>query len=163
MPVLQLADSTFFLFELYGKVFRPQLVVLSACRTGHGMLAKGEGIISLARGFTATGAAGIIGGLWDMNDETTATLMGMFYEKLGTGHHPADALYDAKLQWLKQQGVQQFQKLPYFWAGMVYSGDNEPVALAQKNGSTKWWWWMSAVGAVLIAILFWRRSIRRAK
>lgn len=67
-----------FLFELYGKLFQPQLVVLSACRTGHGMLAKGEGIISLARGFTAAGAGGIVAGMWDMNDETTASLMGSF-------------------------------------------------------------------------------------
>jgi CHAT domain-containing protein len=147
MPVLQMTDDKFFLFELYGKSFHPQLVVLSACRTGHGMLAKGEGIISLARGFTATGAAGIVAGLWDMNDETTATLMGSFYSLLSSGQSPATALYHAKLQWLQNKSGQQFQKLPYYWAGMVYSGDNNRVEISQQKNSAKWWW-----VAVVIAI-----------
>ena len=147
IPVLQLADDRFFLFELYGKTFHPQLVVLSACRTGHGMLAKGEGIISLARGFTATGAAGIVAGLWDMNDETTASLMGSFYKFLSSGQNPAAALRQAKMQWLQNKNGQQFQKLPYFWAGMVYSGDNNPVEInTQKNIST--WWWIVVVAAI---------------
>ena len=157
MPVLQLADDQFFLFELYGKTFHPQLVVLSACRTGHGMLAKGEGIISLARGFTATGAAGIIAGLWDMNDETTATLMGTFYRQLAIDHQPANALHKAKMQWLQQKTEHQFQKLPYFWAGMVYSGDNQPVEMKEKNASSKWWW-VTAVVAICILFLFLKRK-----
>jgi CHAT domain-containing protein len=147
MPVLQMAGDRFFLFELYGKTFHPQLVVLSACRTGHGMLAKGEGIISLARGFTASGAAGIVAGLWDMNDETTAKLMGSFYKFLSAGQNPANALQQAKLQWLQQQNSQQFQKLPYFWAGLVYSGDNNPVSVGPKNDHAIWWWIVVAVAA----------------
>ena len=158
MPVLQLADDQFFLFELYGKTFHPQLVVLSACRTGHGMLAKGEGIISLARGFTATGAAGIIAGLWDMNDETTATLMGTFYKLLSSGQSPAGALHNAKLQWLQNKNSQQFQKLPYFWAGMVYSGDNNPVEINHQKKSLKWWW--IAVVAAIAGLIFFIKKKR---
>ena len=153
MPVLQMTDDKFFLFELYGKSFHPQLVVLSACRTGHGMLAKGEGIISLARGFTATGAAGIVAGLWDMNDETTATLMGSFYSLLSSGQSPATALYHAKLQWLQNKNGQQFQKLPYYWAGMVYSGDNDPVEINIKKDFSKWWW-LAVIAAITGLIFF---------
>ncbi len=153
MPVLQMADDKFFLFELYGKSFHPQLVVLSACRTGHGMLARGEGIISLARGFTATGAAGIVAGLWDMNDETTATMMGYFYKSLSSGQSPASALRHSKLQWLQNKSGQQFQKLPYYWAGMVYSGDNNRVNIdIQKN--TAIWWWIAIVAAITGLIFF---------
>jgi CHAT domain-containing protein len=153
MPVLQMADDKFFLFELYGKSFHPQLVVLSACRTGHGMLAKGEGIISLARGFTATGAAGIVAGLWDMNDETTATLMGSFYSLLSSGQSPATALHNAKQQWLQNKSGQQFQKLPYYWAGMVYSGDNSRIEINQQKKSLKWLW-VVAVSALAGLIFF---------
>ena len=163
MPVLQLADNKFFLFELYGKSFRPQLVVLSACRTGQGMLAKGEGIISLARGFTATGAAGIVAGLWDMNDETTATLMGIFYKELSSEKNPATALQQAKLQWLQQQNGQQFQKLPYYWAGMVYSGDNEPVETNQKNKYSKYWWLAAIVVLGILFFFFKRNRLRPGK
>lgn len=152
IPVLQLADDRFFLFELYGKAFHPQLIVLSACRTGHGMLSKGEGIISLARGFTTTGTAGIVAGLWDMNDETTALLMGSFYKSLSDGQNPANALHNAKLQWLQGQNGLQFQKLPYFWAGMVYSGDNKSVQV--KPGAGNFIWWLIAGFAVLAALLY---------
>ena len=158
MPVLQMTDDKFFLFELYGKSFHPQLVVLSACRTGHGMLAKGEGIISLARGFTATGAAGIVAGLWDMNDETTATLMGSFYSLLSAGQSPATALYHAKLQWLQNKNGEQFQKLPYYWAGMVYSGDNSRVEISQQKNSAKWWW--IAVVAAIAGLIFFIKKKR---
>ena len=152
MPVLQLADDRFFLFELYGKTFHPQLVVLSACRTGHGMLAQGEGIISLARGFTATGAAGIVAGLWDMNDETTSSLIGSFYKLLGKGQSPATALHNAKLQWLQNKNGEQFQKLPYFWAGMVYSGDNNPVQINNKKNISIWWW--IAIATALAGLIY---------
>ena len=159
MPVLQLADDRFFLFELYGKTFHPQLVVLSACRTGHGMLAKGEGIISLARGFTATGAAGIVAGLWDMNDETTATLMGNFYKLLRLAQSPATALHNAKLQWLQDENGQQFQKLPYYWAGMVYSGDDKPVSLNSSTESSKWWLFLFVIAAAGLIFLIKKKSV----
>ena len=140
IPVLQLADDRFFLFELYGKTFHPQLVVLSACRTGNGMLAEGEGIISLARGFTATGAGGIIAGLWNVNDESTAALVGSFYRQLGSGLLPAEALCASKLMYLEEQNRSESLKLPYFWAGMVYSGDNQPVFIKKKSSNYLLWW-----------------------
>ena len=122
------------------------------------MLAKGEGIISLARGFTATGAAGIVAGLWDMNDETTAILMGSFYKLLSSGQNPAAALHHAKLQWLQQKNAQQFQMLPYFWAGMVYSGDNRPVEMKQKSPLTVLWWIAAIVVAAIVIIFRWRKK-----
>jgi CHAT domain-containing protein len=161
IPVLQLADSSFFLFELYGKLFRPQLVVLSACRTGHGMLAEGEGIISLARGFMASGAAGIVAGLWNMNDEATAVMMGSFYRHLITDQLPANALHASKLKWLQAPG-QALQKLPYFWAGMVYSGANDPVIIRQKNTGRKQWWIPAlVVFLLLIIVLFTQKVVLR--
>ena len=138
IPVLQFADGKFFLFELYRKAFQPQLVVLSACRTGDGMLAEGEGIISLARGFIASGAAGIVAGLWNMNDDATSLVMGLFYRQLLIDHQPANALHAAKLQWL-QSRQQEFHKLPYFWAGLVYTGTNAQIIISQRVAQNKSW------------------------
>lgn len=156
IPVLQMANDKFFLFELYGQSFQPQLVVLSACRTGHGLLAEGEGIISLARGFTASGAGGIVAGLWNMHDESTAELMGSFYQHLAKEHFPADALHAAKLDWLSRQHDQPFKKLPYFWAGLVYVGDNQLVAMASHEYSSSKYTWVVLIGSILImaVILF---------
>jgi CHAT domain-containing protein len=160
IPVLQLADDKLFLFELYGKYFQPQLVVLSACRTGHGILAEGEGIISLARGFIATGAGGIVAGLWNMNDESTAQLMGAFYGELTKDHQPADALHAAKLQWLQKQSAQSIQKLPYYWAGLIYSGDNEPVYI-EKNKRSNIVWIAVAIAATLLVVYIGTRKTSR--
>lgn len=161
IPVLQLADADFFLFELYGKAFQPQLIVLSACRTGQGMLAEGEGIISLARGFTATGAGGIVAGLWDMNDESTAELMGNFYKLLAKDKRPADALYAAKLEWMSQQHAQSFKKLPYFWAGLIYVGDNQPVDLTKKNAAPAVIGWVAAALLTIVLILVFLKRLKK--
>ncbi len=83
--------------------------------------------------------------------------MGSFYRQLIIDHQPANALHNAKLQWLQQKGGQQFQKLPYFWAGMVYSGDNRAVVMKQKNTSSKLWW-ITAIIAAGILLLFFKRS-----
>jgi CHAT domain-containing protein len=153
LPVLELADGRFFLFELYGRAFRPQLVVLSACRTGYGMLSEGEGIISLSRGFTAGGAGGIIAGLWNMNDESTATLMGYFYQQLATINHPAIALRNAKLEWLAQKHDNPFMKLPYFWAGSVYCGNDQSVVIDCKTSFSYYIWIVAGLCGILLVIL----------
>jgi CHAT domain-containing protein len=154
LPVLQLADDRFFLFELYGHTFRPQLVVLSACRTGYGMLSEGEGIISLSRGFTAGGAGGIIAGLWNMNDESTATLMGYFYQQLTKKNQPSVALREAKLEWLVNEHDNPVMKLPYFWAGSIYCGNDQPVAIDGRT-SVSYYWWIAAglCGLLLVALI----------
>jgi CHAT domain-containing protein len=157
-PVLQFADKPFFLFELYGKSFQPQLVVLSACRTANGMLAEGEGVISLARGFTASGAGGIMASLWNMNDESTAELISNFYSHLSGNLKPSLALHKAKLEWLgsdRQAGY----KLPYYWAGLIYAGNDKPVILNKKDQQLKWLA-LLAGGIILLAGVFFLSRVR---
>jgi len=83
--------------------------------------------------------------------------MGTFYRQLAIDQQPATALHKAKLQWLQQKNEQQFQKLPYFWAGMVYSGDNRAVEMSQKNPLTELWW-IAAIIITGIVIYFRRRK-----
>jgi CHAT domain-containing protein len=153
LPVLQLADGRFFLFELYEHEFKPQLVVLSACRTGYGMLSEGEGIISLSRGFTAGGAGGIIAGLWNMNDESTATLMGYFYQQLIRENQPSIALREGKLEWLAKEHDNPFMKLPYFWAGSVYCGNDRPVSIDGRTSVSYYWWIALGLCGLLLVVL----------
>ena len=74
----------------------------------------------------------------------------MFYQQLVKDHYPADALYIAKLQSLQQTGSSETLKLPYFWAGMIYSGDNQPVFIEKKKSGYLLWW----IAAVIILIFF---------
>ncbi len=74
------------------------LVVLSACETGLGQLAGGEGTLGLQRAFQIAGAKNVVASLWKVNDNATAALMRLFYRNLWVERQPpADALRQAQL------------------------------------------------------------------
>lgn len=160
LPAIQLADGPFFLFELYARKFQPGLIMLSACRTGEGMLAEGEGIISLAREFTASGATGIVAGLWNVHDATVSKLTGNFYQQLPGAESPMMALHDAKKEWLEDKNTKQQLKLPYYWAALTYIGHHHPVILEKPEKKSDTMAWVGAGGGfllVLLIIFMWKR------
>jgi CHAT domain-containing protein len=74
------------------------LAVLSACETGLGLTAGGEGVFGLQRAFHLAGARNVIASLWKVDDQATAALMALFYERLWRqGKPPLRALREAQL------------------------------------------------------------------
>jgi CHAT domain-containing protein/lipopolysaccharide biosynthesis regulator YciM len=59
-----------------------ELAVLSACDTGRGKEAAGEGVLGLQRSFQAAGARSLVISLWSVNDAATSVLMEEFYTNL---------------------------------------------------------------------------------
>jgi CHAT domain-containing protein/tetratricopeptide (TPR) repeat protein len=79
-----------------------ELVVLSACETGLGQFAGGEGTLGLQRAFQVAGAKNVIASLWKVDDQATAVLMRLFYQKLwNEKKSPAVALREAQLALLR--------------------------------------------------------------
>lgn len=141
-PYLQLYDKPFYLFDLRYKYFAPALVVLSACKTADGTLLEGEGINSISRGFTAAGAGGIISGLWNVNDKTAIALMQEFYTQLSQQPNAALALHQAKQQWLQDGKENTMLQLPYYWAGFIYSGHLQKMALPVLQTNKAYYWFL---------------------
>ena len=107
--------------EVFNLNLPAELVVLSGCKTGLGKEVKGEGLLSLTRGFMYAGSARVLVSLWDVNDKSTAELMAHFYEgMLGKQRlKPAAALRQAQIaMWKSPQW-----RAPYYWAAFALHGE----------------------------------------
>ena len=111
-----------------------ELAVLSACETGLGEVAGGEGLLGLQRAFQVAGAHSVIASLWKVDDERTRALMTRFYENLWRKNQsPAQALREAQLSMLRgdqgrgglkrEDGPSSERLPPYYWAAFVLSTD----------------------------------------
>jgi CHAT domain-containing protein len=98
----------------------PALVVLSACETGLGRFDVGEGIRSLGRSFAEAGTKASVISLWNVSDRSTPRIMISFYKHLLAGNSVAEALRNAKLEYISvsEDGMEH----PYYWAGFVATG-----------------------------------------
>lgn len=111
--------------EIYNLNLRAKMVVLSACETGLGKNFKGEGVFSMARAFSYAGCPTVVISLWNVNDRSTANLMGKFYKHLSKGEEIGNALRNAKLEYLRQSDEIGYQ--PVLWASFVAFGDMSPL------------------------------------
>jgi CHAT domain-containing protein len=80
-----------------------RLVVLSACESGLGKQASGEGVLGLQRSFQSAGVRSVVASLWSVDDAATKSLMAAFYENLWEKKMPTlEALRQAQLTMLKE-------------------------------------------------------------
>ena len=76
------------------------LVVLAACGTFRGNATHAGGMASIARAFIAAGARGVVGTLWEIDDDVSAPLFLRFHQSLRAGASPARALREAQVDML---------------------------------------------------------------
>ena len=117
-------------FEIYNLKLSARLTVLSSCNSGTGKLQKGEGVMSLARGFIYAGCPSIVMTLWEVEDKSGVEMMRNFYHYLKKGYVKDEALRKAKLEFLQHANMENAH--PYFWSAFVNIGD--PGAIFPGKG-----------------------------
>ncbi len=146
-------DGFLHVYELYNMQLNADLVTLSACNTGIGKLYKGEGMVSLARGFLYAGVPNIVMSLWSVSDRPTKDLMTYFYQEMDQGKSKAAALHAAKLTYLEE--ADNITANPYYWGSFIYLGQVEPQPLWYRT------WSMPIIGIVLLILILagwgWRK------
>lgn len=115
--------------EIYNLKLKARMAVLSACNTGNGKLQKGEGVMSLARGFLYAGCPSIIMTLWEVDDESGSLIMKDFYHLLSGGKSKDEALQLAKLSHIA--GADPLKAHPHYWLGYVAVGNAEPLFVSR--------------------------------
>jgi CHAT domain-containing protein len=97
--------------------------VLSACDTGLGEIAAGEGVLGLRRGFQVAGARTLIMSLWSVDDRTASRWMQALYEeRWGKEQGTAAAVRAANLRLLAARRAEGASTHPYYWSGFIAAG-----------------------------------------
>ncbi|MFT5822546.1 MAG: CHAT domain-containing protein [Crocinitomix sp.] len=156
--------------EGYEKLLTPELlqlnlsarlVVINGCETGLGEIFKGEGMLSMARGFIQSGAQSAITNLWQVNHASNARLMRVFYQELHASGSPAISLRNAKIAYINDQEIDTQSAHPFYWAASVLIGTNNEMTL---NADESWIVRVSlfcGLGVLVIVIgFFLRRKLK---
>lgn len=150
-------NSLFYVKDLQNLHIPAELVVLSACETGLGELQKGEGVVSVGKGFSYAGARSILTTLWQVNDNTTAKLMPLFYKYLQKGYSKEVALQQAKKAFIASNRNAH----PFYWSGYLIFGDMEKMDLKKPSP----FWMNGLLGTlglgIIGSLLFWWFKIVR--
>ncbi|MCA1815645.1 MAG: tetratricopeptide repeat protein, partial [Acidobacteria bacterium] len=114
-----------------------RLVVLSACETGVGEVANGEGVYGLRRALVLAGSESQVMSLWQVSDEATRDLMIAYYRRLQAGAGRSEALRRVQLEMIaggtaRGAGAAQQRGLgaelgggardrshPFYWAAFI--------------------------------------------
>jgi CHAT domain-containing protein/tetratricopeptide (TPR) repeat protein len=101
-----------------------ELAVLSACQTGAGVVAAGEGLLGLRRAFQVAGARRLVLSLWAVEDAATLRWMRSFYEARAAGPDgAAGAVRSAARSWLEQARAEGRSTHAFYWGGWIAIGE----------------------------------------
>jgi CHAT domain-containing protein len=150
-PLLFMNDSVIHLSELR-LLDKPaaKLIILSACQTNVGKNRSGEGVFSLARGFSAAGIPAVAATQWAADEAAIYSISQKFNEYIFDGMNKDEALQKAKLFYMLQD--RKGNLLPCYWADMILIGNTEPVRFSTGWGMG---WYVLALFLVVGCGIFW--------
>ena len=129
-PALYVNNYSIPLSEIEQEKLNANLITLSACETMMGNEVTGEGMLSINRGFVLSGVNATLASQWKVNEGSTAKIIEKFYKNLLNGDRKNNALTFSKRHFLAN--CADYQTAPYYWAGMVLTGNHEALIFEEK-------------------------------
>ena len=105
-------------WELMRMNLNADLAVLSACESGRGRAAEGEGLVGLTWTLFVAGVKTAIVSQWRVDSSSTTALMTGLHARLRRGEKPAEALRGAILSLMKDERYRH----PMYWSAFVSAG-----------------------------------------
>lgn len=112
-------DGVLYAGEIYNMELNADLLVLSSCESGSGLIMKGEGVLAVSRGFLLAGAKNLVVSQWKVADTPTSELMIHFYNNILEGQSYRKALKNAKIKLLENTDT----AFPRFWSAFMLIGN----------------------------------------
>lgn len=142
--------------EIYNLNLNAGLAVLSSCRSGYGTLRRGEGVMSLARGFLYAGVPSILMTNWEVEDKSGAEIMISFYKYLLKGYRKDEALRLARIDFL--DNADMLRAHPYFWGAYVCIGNTDELFSSHRH----YYPMFTFISLLLVMlIIIWRVGFRK--
>lgn len=116
---------------------RTDLVTLSACQTGLGDVAQGDGVHGLQRAFLSAGARTVVCSLWEVPDAPTRQMFTSFYTRV-LGGEPRGSAFHQSVREL----AARYPHHPVAWGGFILLGHTGPLArftISKMSVSSIWW------------------------
>jgi CHAT domain-containing protein/Tfp pilus assembly protein PilF len=118
------ADGRLEAWEIESLKLEAVVAVLTACDTGRGRVAGGEGVIGLTWAFFAAGTPSTVVSLWKLESVSATALTLAFHQRLRAslvaGRH--DVAEDLRAAALSLRRDPRYAH-PFYWAGLVAVGD----------------------------------------
>lgn len=138
------------LTDIYTLNLQAELVGLSACQTGIGLIQKGEGLMSVARAFSMAGTRSLLATLWSVEDFETSQIMTRFYQKLKESDDKALALQQSQLEYLENASHESAH--PYYWSAINLIGARDSKSPLIPRNNDLWIYLFFFPVAVLLSL-----------
>lgn len=99
---------------------RARLVVLSACRTGGGVITRGDGPLSIAHALERAGVGAVVGSMWPVRDDVAIAFASAFHTALAATGDAVAALSAARAA--LRHSTDATLSRPEAWAGYFITG-----------------------------------------
>lgn len=132
-------DGLFDLGDLAAQALPFDLVVLSACASGEGVLLSGQALHGLVSTALDAGARGVLATRWRVDDATIGPYMEAFYRAQLAGHDVVSSLHVVRTAAMHDGAS------PAIWANLEYFGDPTLRLTLQPRRVTVWGRWTNAL------------------